>query len=110
MSGLSRISPANVGSLNLIVQAITERIYKDFDMNGVVRVDFLVDGKRNKVYVNEINTVPGSLAFYLFDMDFKTLIDFVIEESIRRKLKGVKPTGFKTEILSKFSQGAKMHK
>ena len=110
MSGLTRISPANVGSLNLIVQAITERIYKDFDMNGVVRVDFLVDEKRNKVYVNEINTIPGSLAFYLFDVDFKTLIDIVIDASIKRKLRKIKPYGFKTEILSKFSTGAKMIK
>ncbi len=110
MSELTRISPASVGSLNLIVQAITERIYKDFDMNGVVRVDFLVDEQRNKVYVNEINTIPGSLAFYLFDVDFKTLIDTVIDASIKRKLKKVKPYGFKTEILTKFTKGAKMIK
>ncbi|MBO4554511.1 MAG: D-alanine--D-alanine ligase [Clostridia bacterium] len=108
MSGLERISPANVGSLNLIVQAMTERIYRDFAMNGIVRVDYLVDTKRGKVYINEINTVPGSLAFYLFDVDFKTLLDEVIEVAPMRtyKLK----TQFKTEILAKFKGGAKMQK
>jgi len=109
MSGLERVSPADIGSLNLVVQAMTERIYRDFNMNGIVRVDYLIDEKRGKVYINEINTVPGSLAFYLFDTDFKTLLKEVIEASIKTHLKKPLPT-FKTEILSKFKGGAKMRK
>lgn len=109
MSGLERVSPANIGSLNLIVQAMTERIYRDFAMNGIIRVDYLIDEKRGKVYINEINTVPGSLAFYLFDVDFKTLLSDVVEVSCARAIKSVLPT-FKTDILSKFKHGAKMQK
>lgn len=110
MSGLERVSPANIGSLNLIVQAMTERIYRDLDLNGVVRVDYLVDEKRNKVYVNEINTVPGSLAFYLFDVDFKTLIDEVVTASISRHTTRKTVVDFKTDILKRFKGGIKMKK
>ena len=110
MSEKPSVSPANIGSLNLVVQAMTERIYREFDMNGIVRVDYLVDVNRGKVYINEINTVPGSLAFYLFDVDFKTLLDQVIEESLRRKQTCKITAHFKTEILSKFQGGAKMKK
>ena len=110
MSEISCVSPANIGSLNLIVQATTERIYRDLDMNGIIRVDYLVDEKRNKVYVNEINTVPGSLAFYLFDIDFKTLLDEVLENAMSRFLARKSKTSFKTEILSRFEGGFKMSK
>lgn len=110
MSELTRISPADIGSLNLIVKAMTERIYRDFDMNGIIRVDYLVDVKRGKVYVNEINTVPGSLAFYLFDTDFKTLLDEVISAAIKRGFERKSTVSFKTEILSKFKGGQKLVK
>ena len=110
MSDKTRVCPADIGSLNLIVQAMTERIYRDLDLNGVVRVDYLVDVKRGKVYINEINTVPGSMAFYLFDVDFKTLLDDVIVAAIARRNKRVVNTHFKTEILSKFKGGVKLSK
>ncbi len=48
------------------VAALTEKIYKDFALSGVVRVDFLVDGVTGKIYVNEINSIPGSLAYGLW--------------------------------------------
>ena len=38
-----------------------------FDCKGVVRIDYLVDQDTNDLYVNEINTIPGSLAFYLWE-------------------------------------------
>ncbi len=110
MSGHVRVSPANIGSLNLIVKAMTERIYRDLDMNGIIRVDYLVDVERNKVYVNEVNTVPGSLAFYLFDVDFKTLLSDVVEASIARKIKRKSATTFKTNILANFKGGNKLKK
>lgn len=110
MSDKLSVSPADIGSLNLVVQAMTERIYRDFDMNGIVRVDYLVDVNRGKVYINEINTVPGSMAFYLFDVDFKTLLSQVIEAAEKRKMSRTSTAVFKTEILSKFKGGAKMRK
>ena len=101
--------PADIGSLELIVKANTERVYKEMGLFGVVRVDYLVDEKRKKVYINEINTIPGSMAFYLFDMPFSSLIERLVEQAILRKARLVKPS-FQTGILASFKGGAKMIK
>ena len=69
-------------TLSKKVQSLTERVYKLFDCKGIVRVDFLFDEKAEILYVNEINTIPGSLAFYLFkDITFKDLLISMLEES-----------------------------
>ena len=48
------------------------------DMFGVVRFDFIMD-KNNKLYINEVNTIPGSMANYLFkDFKYKKLIDNIV--------------------------------
>lgn len=67
---------------NLIDQIsnLTEKIYKLFDLSGVIRVDYMiVDGE---VCVNEVNTIPGSLAYYLFDEPFDIMIDKMIKNAI----------------------------
>lgn len=109
MSRSERIMPADIGSLELIVKANTERVYKEMGLFGVVRVDYLVDENRKKVYINEINTIPGSMAFYLFDMPFSSLISRLVEQAILRRTRGVK-TSFTTGILANFSGGIKMKK
>lgn len=48
------------------VVALTRKIFEDFSLRGVVRIDFLVDSATEKVYVNEINSIPGSLAYGLW--------------------------------------------
>lgn len=49
---------------------------------GVVRVDFLMDCN-GKLYVNEVNTIPGSLAFYLFG-SMKEIVFELVEAAIAR--------------------------
>ena len=46
------------------IRSYTKTVYKRLNMQGVVRMDYLVSGKQ--VYLCEVNTVPGSLAYYLF--------------------------------------------
>ena len=46
------------------IKAYTKTVYKKMDVRGVIRIDYLVSGK--EVYLSEVNTVPGSLAYYLF--------------------------------------------
>lgn len=46
------------------IREYTARIYENFSCRGVVRADFLI--ANDKVYFNELNTVPGSLSCYLF--------------------------------------------
>ena len=53
-------------------------------MDGVVRIDYIYDRSKQKLYFNEINTVPGSMSFYLFEpmgIDYITLIDDLVKNA-----------------------------
>jgi len=87
MASLSRVIPADINKdkYNQIIELV-KKIYIDFECSGVIRCDFILDG--DKVYVNEINSIPGSLAFYLWEtkgISFQRLIDKMIEDSLWRK-------------------------
>lgn len=79
------------------IRAYTKTIYKRMDLKGIVRMDFLV--AKGKAYLCEVNTVPGSLAYYLFCeriSDAKRLFTAVIEEGIsaaQAEKKGLIATG-----------------
>ena len=83
------------------------------DCDGVCRIDFLIDNKENKVYINEINTIPGSLSNYLFDdLTFNQLIDKLIESAILKSEKKKKNAfNYKSPaILSYLKSGQKSRK
>lgn len=90
MASLSRKLPAELSDekakeiKNIAVQA-----FKTIGANGVARIDFLMDSADNdKVYVNEINTIPGSLSFYLWEatgVPYKELIDRLISLAFARE-------------------------
>jgi D-alanine-D-alanine ligase len=63
----------------------TKKIVKHFNLIFVIRVDYIYDLENNKLYVNEINTIPGSLANYLFKhkISYQNLIDHFIEETLK---------------------------
>ncbi len=66
------------------IRAYTRTVYKRMDLRGAVRMDFLVS--EGKAYLCEVNTVPGSLAYYLFCeriTDARTFFGDLIEEGIR---------------------------
>ena len=70
------------------IQDYSERVYRRCDFNGIVRFDFLVQGET--VYLNEINAVPGSLAYYLFcdkTADFSRLLTELLQDTFSRALK-----------------------
>ena len=73
------------------VRAMTERVYRAFELFGIARVDYLYDPAADLLYVNEINAQPGSLAYYLFEkvgISFPSLLDRVLAAS-RRRTKGI---------------------
>ncbi len=111
LSGGGHIIPAPIGSAELVVKAYTEQLYRELELDGVVRMDFLIDNSDGKVYINEINSVPGSMAFYLFDgvgISFRELTDILIEEAT---LKCSPPSArFRTDVLSRFRGGGKISK
>lgn len=66
MKSLSRVVPAPIGEeLTKRIQTMTCDIFKLLDCCGTVRVDFILD-QNDMLFVNEPNTIPGSLAFYLW--------------------------------------------
>ncbi len=68
------------------IKDLTKRVFTLLNCQGVARVDFLLDDKSGKIYVNEINTIPGSFAFYLWKHKYtftellNKLIDYALEE------------------------------
>ena len=82
------------GAIRQKIRGYTKTIYRRMNMSGVVRVDFLVQGE--KVYLSEVNTVPGSLAYYLFcdriseaRTFFEALVDDGIERAVNAKKRWV---------------------
>ncbi len=76
--------PANISKeLTKKIHQITQEIYRKFELSGVIRVDYLYDLDTKKLYVNEINTIPGSLAYYLFkDKTMSSLLDDLITQCL----------------------------
>ncbi|NLG82640.1 MAG: D-alanine--D-alanine ligase [Bacilli bacterium] len=73
-------------------------------ISGVVRIDYLYDQVDDKLYLNEINTIPGSLAFYLWKakgMSYSELIDKLIEIAFDNyRVKNSKIYSYDTNILA----------
>lgn len=82
-----------------------KEIYKKFELSGVVRIDFLYDLDHKKLYVNEINTIPGSYAYYLFKekgITFTELLNDLIKQALidKEQRKNYIST-FKSNVLNK---------
>lgn len=88
MASMTRIIPAPISrSLTKEIQETTIKIFKALDGCGVARVDYFVDPKLERFWVNEINTMPGSLSFYLWKpkgIVFMKLLDMLIQFAIER--------------------------
>ena len=74
------------GKLAGKIKFFAEKSYKTLDCDGVVRVDFLLDEESGKLYVNEINSIPGSLSVNMFNIPFKDLISSLIESAIEKNV------------------------
>lgn len=89
MRSTQREIPANLPdeSTAFIQQAACDT-FRALDCDGVARIDFIIDEATGDIYVNEINTIPGSLSYYLWEysgINFSELIDKLIEIAFRRK-------------------------
>ncbi|MDE6967715.1 MAG: hypothetical protein K2P12_03570, partial [Clostridia bacterium] len=66
----------------------TKKAYIELGLFGVVRIDYLYDKESGELYLNEINTIPGSMAYYLFangGLDLMDITDILITMAIRRQ-------------------------
>lgn len=108
-----RIIPARINEkLSKEIDEISKKVYRNLNCSGVVRIDYLIDTKKKEVYVNEINTIPGSLAYYLWEgkgTSYEELLENLITTTIKDyKKKMKKIASFETNILSNYnSQGLK---
>ncbi|MCL1976299.1 MAG: D-alanine--D-alanine ligase [Firmicutes bacterium] len=88
MSGAKRRIPADIDqALAHEIVDLSRRAFMALDGAGVARIDFLYDNANKKLYINEINTIPGSLAFYLFEpagRSFGALLDELIDIALTK--------------------------
>ena len=108
MASTSRICPAQLDeAYTLKVQELAKEVFIVLGCSGVTRIDFLIDANTMDLYVNEINTIPGSLSFYLWDKsgyNFTDLMDKLIEQSIERQRRREKMVfSFESNLLDQYS-------
>ncbi|PIE86067.1 MAG: D-alanine--D-alanine ligase [Bacteroidia bacterium] len=88
MSGTQRKIPADLPKQTAEeIQQLALSTFKVLGCTGVSRVDLLIDKQNNEIFVNEINTIPGSLSFYLWeatDKTFTQLNNKLIELALKR--------------------------
>ena len=83
MASLHRVLPAPIeDDLRIRIQEMSKSIFRMMDCKGVVRIDYMFDRDSGGLYITEINVIPGSLAFYLWEnagMPYRELIDRMVE-------------------------------
>ncbi len=108
MASTNRKLPADLSDkMRKEVEEVAIKAFKALGSAGNCRIDFLIDEKAKKVYINEINSIPGSLAFYLWDakgIDFTSMLDEMINIGIKDYKKRVSKThSFDSNILKGFA-------
>lgn len=113
MTSLKRKLPAEISEEKYReIADYSVRAFRAVGASGVVRIDYLMDTADNdRVYINEINTIPGSLAFYLWEasgVPYRELLDRLIELGFKRARAREKLSySFETNILANAGFGAK---
>ncbi len=85
------------------IRQMAVKTFQVLNCNGVSRIDFMIDKDTDKVYVNEINPIPGSLAFYLWEAlgkPYPELLDDMVKLALKREREEKKMlTSFDSNIL-----------
>ena len=98
------------------IKFLARETFRVLSCHGVSRVDMIIDRNTRDIYVNEINTIPGSLSFYLWEasgISFEQLMDRLVDLAIKRKQQqGLKTVSYDQNIfnLGKGLKGAKTAK
>ena len=89
MASLKRKIPADISEERRAeIRDMAVKAFKCLGCNGVTRIDFMIDMDEDKVYLNEINTIPGSLSFYLWEpvgLPYAKLLDNMINLGFKRE-------------------------
>ena len=111
--GGKSVLPADIpAEMAKLIKDTTRKVYSDLNMRGIVRFDYIISG--GEVYLSEVNTVPGSLSYYLLSSGFKdffAVLNAVIEQAVDDfELKNTKKllhTGILENISARSIKGAK---
>lgn len=91
MASASREIPADISDeLSEKIQITSKKVFKILNASGVARLDFLVNPNTWEFYFNEINTIPGSFSFYLWEesnISFGKLLHEMIDQAVERHRK-----------------------
>lgn len=120
MASLKRKIPADISAeTREEIRTMAVKAFKALGCSGVSRIDFMIDEENGNIYLNEINTIPGSLAFYLWEplgVKYSELLDRMISLALKRERENKAISfSFDTNILetasfggSKGAKGAKL--
>ena len=109
-----RIIPAGIeDNIRQEIEQLAKKAFITIDGRGVSRIDFLLDANNN-IYINEINTLPGSIAFYLWEgkgYSFKKLIDELISIAIKvHEEKKENMYSYEANLFNRTQYGSKVKK
>ena len=112
MASLKRVLPAPIEpELKEKIQKLSVDIFNNLDCRGVVRIDYMFDAASNGLYITEINTIPGSMAFYLWEatkLPYAEMIDKLVAFAMEaRQDKDDSNYAYSSSILSDVSLGGK---
>ncbi len=87
MAGVTRKIPAEVpAEMRDRIRELAVKSFKVLGCRGVARIDFMIDADTNELYFNEINTIPGSLSFYLWEpvgVPYKELLNRCVDLALK---------------------------
>ncbi len=113
MQSTKRELPARISEdETMLIKDLARKTFRVLACEGVARIDFMKDEEDNRIYVNEINTIPGSLSNYLWDYDglpFPAMIDKLIDLAFARSRESsFKVTDFGGNIFKSMKTGGKL--
>lgn len=109
MASLTRQIPAPISDkLTKEIQEATIMVFKELEGSGVARIDYFVDPQSEKFWINEVNSPPGSLAYYLYEpagIRYSELLDILIDSALERaKDQSKTQFTFDSPLLSQMAQ------
>ena len=102
--GGERVFPANLDEeISGEIRKTTRYVYEALGVNGIVRFDYILEG--DTVWLSEVNTVPGSLSYYLLSTGWNAFYDILmslVDDAEKRKTRERQKLVINTGIINNF--------
>lgn len=109
MASTDRQVPAQITDVEQkTIENLARKVFRILGSSGVCRIDFMMNNLTKKIYVNEINTIPGSLSYYLWNAANKSFtqeLDELIHLALKKEQdKKNKIFSYDTNILKSYAK------